>query len=383
MFPAALRFALATLLPLVAAAAADPARAAPMRPPVNAPPGGGSIDAKTRATIPAKSRKLSAVPITRFNGLAYVPLREAAIIIGMKSLWVEKNRQLVLTDASSRLEFEGNSREISVDGLRLFLGKPVVVKNGLCYITQIDFERILVGRIRPGLLPSPLPRPKVIALDPGHGGGDSGFEDKRLGLKEKILTLDVAQRMQKLLVARGYKVVLTRTDDRQLGPDKTTDFRTRAEIANRANADLFVSVHFNSLFPDTKTSGTETYAFTPQFMRSDRAQSVTQPDDTEKDPAPVNRYDPWSALLSQSIQQEVINALKTGDRGQKTMHSGVMRWLDCPGVLVESLFLSNDFEANMASTPAGRQRIAAAIVAGIELYADTLSALAPKPRPTP
>jgi len=279
--------------------------------------------------------------------------------------------------------FEADSREVSLHGLRLFLGRAVLLRNGVLYIGRVDFERVLVARLRPALLPSPPLPPRVIALDPGHGGTDNGMENKRLGLKEKVLTLDVAQRLQKILTARGYRVLLTRTDDRPLAPDKPTDFRRRAEVANRAGADVFVSIHFNSLYPDTKTTGTETYTFTPQFQRSDRAWSPLEPDDTERDAAPVNRYDPWSALLGQRVHAEVIGALKTLDRGQKTMHSAVLRGLNCPAVLVESVFLSNDAEAAQAATPAGRQQIAEAIAAGLAAYADTLTSLQPKPPKPP
>ncbi len=368
MSPAALRLALLALL-LPALAAAEPApRATPTR-----PGGSGGPPALTAAP------RIAALSVTRVNGVDHVSLREAAALLGLQFSWREGERRLALSDATGKVEFEIDSREVSVRGLRLFLGRPVIARNGAALVSRIDFERLLLARLRPAQLGPPPPRPRVIALDPGHGGKDNGFENKRLGLREKVLTLDVAQRVQALLEARGFKVVLTRTDDRQLAPDKPTDFRMRADVANRAGADVFVSIHFNSLYPDTKTSGTETYAFTPPLQRSDRAWGPIEPDDTERAPAPVNRYDPWSALLSQSMHREVIGALHSLDRGQKTMHSAVLRGLNCPAVLVESVFLSNDAEAALAATPEGRQRIAAALASGLNAYADALAALAPPP----
>lgn len=379
MVPAALRFWLcASLLAALVASAAEPARALPTR------PGGASAPAPAgpapAASQPAQPRvRLSSLSTTRIAGVDYVSFREAAALMGLKVTWQEKERRMTLADATTRVEVATDSREAAVNGLRVFFGRPVMDRNGVLLLGKIDFERVLVSRIRPVLLPAPPPRPKVIVLDPGHGGPDNGMENKTLKLKEKVLTLDVAQRLQKLLAARGYKVVLTRTDDRQLGPDKPSDWRMRGDIAVRAGADLFVSIHFNSLYPDTKTSGTETYTFTPQFQRSDRAWSPSELDDAENTAMPVNRYDPWSALLSQMIHREVIGSLRTMDRGQKTMHSAVLRNLLCPGVLVESVFLSNDKEAKQASTAAGRQQIAEAIASGIEAYASTLASLQPKP----
>ncbi len=367
---AALRFLLvAPLLGALVAAAQAPGRSTPTR------PGGASVASPAFSALP----RLAQLSTTRIGGIDHVSLREAAPLLGLKASWSEPERQLTLFDATGRIGFEADSREVNFRGLRLFLGRPVLLRNGVVLVSKVDFERVLLARLRPALLGAPPPRPRVVALDPGHGGNDNGMENKPLGLKEKVLTLDVAQRVQRLLAGQGFTVVLTRTSDAPLAADKPTDFRRRADVANRAGADVFVSIHFNSLYPDTKTSGTETYTFTPQFQRSDRAWSPTEPDDTERDAAPVNRYDAWSSLLGQCLHREVIVRLGTLDRGQKTMHSAVMRGLACPAVLVESVFLSNESEARLAATPAGRQRIADAIAAGIVAYADAVAALQPKP----
>ena len=368
MFPAALRLAAVAALAPAALVAAEPVpHVAPSRP--------GTAAANPG---PAVSSHQARLPATRFAGQDFVALRDIAELLGMKAAWVESTRRLTLADPSGRLELTAGSREVALNGLRLFLGSPTVQRSGALYVSQTDFERSLLPRLRPALLGTPPGRPRVIVLDPGHGGIDHGMENKPLGLQEKILTLDVAQRLKKLLAARGFTVVLTREEDRQLGPDKQTDFLKRADITNRAKADLFVSIHFNSLYPDTRTSGTETYAFTPQFQRSTRAWSPGATDDVERDLAPVNRFDPWSALLAQSMHHEVIATLKTFDRGQKTMHSAVLRGLNCPAVLVESVFLSNEAEAKRAATPAYRQQMAEALADGIRVYIETLEKLQPK-----
>lgn len=368
MLPAALRLAaMAAWAPLILTAAEPAPRVAPSRP--------GTVTASPSTTVSGRRAQL---PATRISGVDCVAMRDVAELLGMKTDWVESTRRLTLADRTGKLELTGGSREVALNGLRLFLGSPTVLRSGAMYVSQTDFERGLLPRLRPALLGTPPARPRVIVLDPGHGGKDHGMENRQLGLQEKILTLDVAQRLKKLLAARGYMVVLTREDDRQLGSDKQTDFLKRADITNRAKADLFVSIHFNSLYPDTKTSGTETYSFTPQFQRSTRAWSPGETDDIERDQAPVNRFDPWSALLAQSMHREVIATLKTFDRGQKTMHSAVLRGLNCPAVLVESVFLSNEAEARRAATPAYRQQMAEALADGIQAYAATLGKLQPK-----
>jgi N-acetylmuramoyl-L-alanine amidase len=146
----------------------------------------------------------------------------------------------------------------------------------------------------------------------------------------------------------------------------------RALIANRASADLFLSVHFNSLPNDTKTRGTEIFTFAPQFQRSTNSWSPTERDDTEREAAPVNRYDDWSAAFAHALHRELLSDLKTFDRGKKIMHLGMLRALNCPGALVESGFLSNEDEARKISTAAYRQQIAQALAAGIADYARLL-----------
>ena len=374
MHPAALRLAMLAAFASVAGMAAESTpRVAPTRP-----------GATTAPVAPSPtSVKLAALPITRIGGVDFVSMRDVAGLLGWKTIWTEATRRFTLLDPANKVELTGGSREVMVDGLRLFLGNPAMVHSGMLHISKTDFQRCLMPQLRPALLGSFLGRPRIIVLDPGHGGQDNGMENKPLKLREKILTLDVALRLKKLLETRGCTVVLTRNDDRQLGPDKQTDFMTRWDITNRARADLFVSIHFNSLYPDTKTSGTEIYTFTRAGQRSDRGWGFGGMDDAETTPSEVNRFDPWSSLLAQSIHHEVIGSLKTIDRGQKTMHSAVLRGLKCPAVLVESVFLSNDAEAKRAATPAYLQQIAESLAAGIDVYANTLEKLPPKPAPAP
>lgn len=368
MRPAASWFLCAGALLLATAGALsadDGVRSAPRRPTAAPAPAPAPTPPKPapKPAAAAREKEKERAPSQRFVAVADLARR-----LGYK-VTPSGPRQWLLTRGTTKIELEASSREILVDGLRLFMGSAAVMREGGLHLSQIDADRTVGPLARPDILKARPDRPRIIALDPGHGGVDNGMENKELGLKEKVLTLDVSQRLKKILTARGYKVVLTRTDDRQLAADKATDFQRRGQIANAAGADLLVSIHFNSLYPDTKTSGTEVYTFTPQSQRSTRALSAGEQDDTEHEPAPVNRYDSWSAILAHAIHREVITSLKTSDRGQKTMHSAVLRGLNCPGVLVESVFLSNPGEAKKAATAAYRQQMAEAIADGISAYA--------------
>jgi N-acetylmuramoyl-L-alanine amidase len=373
MNSAAVRFATGLALAFLAAEfclAADASRTVPTRP---APP---------RATAPAPAVAGPAARVTlRVAGVEYVEVGEVARWLGLKGAWTDRSRAYVFTDpANSKhtLKLEANGREAWVDGLWLHLGNPTVVRSGKLYLGRIDLERSLGPIMRPHTAAPPMARPTVIALDPGHGGGDPGMENKPLALQEKALTLDVSLRLKKNLEAAGFKVVMTRTDDRTFSPEKKKDLPARADFANRHSADLFVSIHFNSLFPDTKTAGAEIYVYTPQGQRSTQSWGAGEADDAAKEPAAVNRYDGWSALLAHHVHRAVVSKLGSRDRGHKTMHALVLQDLQCPAVLVEALFLSSPTEARRAATPAYRQQIAEALAAGVRDYVTALDAARPK-----
>jgi len=345
--------------PARAAPAATPI-AAPMRPPV--------------AAIAAPSPAPRLWPYKRVFGHDYIDAKAIAERLGLKTEWLVSGRVLRLADAAgtTRLKLEDRDHDCYLDGTRVFLGEPVVYFQGSLYVSKIDVIKTLVPLLRPEEYAAQLPGPpRVIVLDPGHGGNDDGTSNKRLKLFEKEVTLDTAQRLEKLLVARGYRVILTRTTDRYVALDQ------RPDLAFREHADLFVSIHFNSSEP--AVSGTETYVMTPQFQTS------TQPEqDKTMIPAlyPANRRDPVNILLGFEVHRRVLASLGTSDRGLKRRRLAVLRPLECPGVLVESAYLSNEAEARRVATPEFRQRIAQAIADGIADYAATLAAIHPPPPET-
>lgn len=327
--------------------------------------------ARTAPARPGASKTASSPPSAAAAKL--ISITEVATKLGLKVTSTPPGAKVTLADGSRRLILESGSRETLTNGLRVFLGNPVTLNRGEFYVSVIDYETCLVPLLKPALIKRRPARPKVIAIDPGHGGVDQGTENRRLGYKEKIFTLDVARRLKPLLEKMGFTVVLTRTTD--VAVDKIT----RVLIANRAAADVFVSIHFNSLPNDQKTQGTEVFTFAPQFQRSTNSWSPLEPDDTERESAPANEFDPWNSLLAHAMHRELLGGLKTWDRGKKIAHLGVLRGLTCAGVLVESGFLSNDAEARKIGTENFRQQTAVALAAGIQAYAAQIDVLRLKP----
>ena len=313
------------------------------------------------SALPGRSPS-AAVNVT-ISGVAYTDARLFFARYGFKeSSWVKIGERMRFQGPRSKIELEADKRDAILNGRRILLGDPAAFFGSSLYISRIDAEKLFPPLLNPaGSYVPAAPAVRVIAIDPGHGGQDTGTQNKALKLNEKTFTLDVGLRLRALLQKQGYKVVMTRTDDRFI------PLPERAEIANKAGADLFISIHFNSVENSPAVLGTETYAMTPQYQRS----TSTAPG--EKDPGarmayPGNRNDPWNVVLGYCIQDKLLGKLGSEDRGLKRARFAVLRFVNAPAVLVESGYLSNAAEARKICTAAYRDNIAEGIAEGIRAY---------------
>ncbi|MGI8890201.1 MAG: N-acetylmuramoyl-L-alanine amidase family protein [Chthoniobacterales bacterium] len=199
----------------------------------------------------------------------------------------------------------------------------------------------------------------VVVLDAGHGGRDSGA---MCGLvMEKDLTLDVAQRAELLLRTAGYMTVLTRDSDRYLS------LAERAEVGNREDDSLFVSIHFND-GDQAAASGVETYY---AQKRSDSAPSrflswlsfLQQADNSPL----INK----SERLANCIQESLVERTRAINRGTKAEQFYVIANVRHPAALVEGGFLTNKMDVSKLATTEYRQEIALAISHGVQHYRET------------
>jgi N-acetylmuramoyl-L-alanine amidase len=183
--------------------------------------------------------------------------------------------------------------------------------------------------------------PKLIVLDPGHGGSDRGAS--RADLQEGVLNLDLAKRVRALLIARGWQVQLTRDTDVDVfaANDSAHDeLQARDNIANQAGARLFVSIHCNS-YINSGPSGTTVY--------------YSKPSDVS---------------LAQIMDHDLaMGGLDTKDDGIVKSHLYVTLHANMPAVLIETAFLSNPSDYAKLTSPDWRQKVAEAIANGIDQYA--------------
>lgn len=226
----------------------------------------------------------------------------------------------------------------------------------------------------------------IVVLDAGHGGKDAGntgnnYLEKDIALK---IVLRVGEQLEKY---EDLKVIYTRKTDVFIPLDK------RAEIANKANADLFVSIHCNGVGNSTP-SGTETFVLGLHRNKDNleiamKENSVIKFEDDYKvkydgfDPESPESYIGFtimqeefldqSALLANFVQKQFSSTMSLKDRGVKQAGFLVLRETYMPSVLIETGFLTNKNEGAFLNSIKGQTKLADAIVDGINDYKNVIN----------
>ncbi len=229
-------------------------------------------------------------------------------------------------------------------------------------------------------------KPFVVVLDAGHGGHDTGNTGN--GYKESEIALNIVLKVgQEIEKMPNVKVIYTRKTDVFL------PLRERAAIANKNDADLFVSVHCNA--HHSQAHGTETFVLglhksQANFEVAKRENEVIYLEENyeEKyggfDPnAPESligmvlmqeEYLDQSILLASLVQNNIVNNLKQNDRSVKQAGFWVLHNTYMPSVLIETGFLTNKREGAYLNSPKGQAEMAREIAAAIKGYINSLAA---------
>ena len=289
-------------------------------------------------------------------GREYVRVTDWAKANGFQIRWLKRQGTFQLSNASARITCAVDSREAQVNGVGVWLSFPVAQREGVPYLAKLDLQTTL----------APLRSPpknkagsaiKSICLDPGHGGKDPG---NRVGpYQEKKYTLLLAQEVRQQLTRAGLNVALTRSSD------TFVDFPMRPEMAKRKNADLFVSLHFNSAESSrTVVRGAEVYCLTPVGASSTNARG----EGGDAGWCPGNRYNDKNLLLAFEVQKALTKSLTVEDRGVRRARFAVLRDATMPAVLIEAGFMSHPDEGKRIFDTGYRRQVARAIVDGLLAY---------------
>jgi N-acetylmuramoyl-L-alanine amidase len=237
------------------------------------------------------------------------------------------------------------------NGIEISLGFEPQFIDGEVFLHGLDLQK----NLEPLLCEPPISFPqtnRVIVIDPGHGGANTGTKSVLDGRFEKEFTLDWAKRLKPLLETNGWKVFLTRTNDTDVS------LSNRVAFAESHRADLFVSLHFNSAAPDTKQAGLETYCITPTGMPSTLTRGFADP---WFENLPNNNFDSQNLQLAVKLHSALLRAIGEEDRGvRRARFIGVLRGQKRPAILIEAGYLSNPAEAKLIESADYRQKLAEA-----------------------
>jgi len=226
---------------------------------------------------------------------------------------------------------------------------------------------------------------KVIVIDPGHGGVDPGATSVS-GRYEKHLTLKVARQMKKTLESTGrYKVVLTRNRDIFIR------LRDRVNLARQANADLFISIHADTI-KNRKIRGASVYTLSEKASdkeaadlaeRENKSDVIAGIDLTHESEEVTNilidlaqrETMNQSARFASTLVDELKQNLKVLRRSHRFAGFAVLKAPDIPSVLVELGFLSNRSDDKNLHNPEHHVRLATSLQSAIDAYFTRLAKL--------
>src|SRR5690606_887766 len=227
--------------------------------------------------------------------------------------------------------------------------------------------------------PTPSTRPILVALDPGHGGEDPGAIGPR-GTREKDIVLSIAKRLKKLIDAQpNMRAYLTRD------ADFFVPLHVRVQKARRVKADLFISIHADAWIKPS-ARGSSVYALSQTGATSTTARLLAK---KENDADPIGGVNLGShnrqvaqVLLELSTTAQINDSIKVGGnvlseigkinrlhkKSVERAGFAVLKAPDIPSILVETAFISNPEEERLLRSAAHQERIAQAMLAGINGY---------------
>jgi N-acetylmuramoyl-L-alanine amidase len=329
------------------------------------------------------------------QGVLMIPLKAAVSYLGGKTTWHGTTRKVVVKGSSGRQAVIAmDVPKIVVDRKilvrlphlpRLIRGHVVVSPESLTVIWKAIGNRIptydakqhvfRVGQVQKvkkaaeQINPPPKKNGKakelVVVVDAGHGGKDPGAVGPT-GLKEKVVTLEVATQLAKLLKKRGIKVIMTRKTDVYI------KLQDRAGKANKAKADLFVSVHANAS-RNRKANGSQVFIYNREAS-SKQAAEVARLENQDSNYLEIIKDDlrqsvhEESSITAGGLISQQFTKLKLNVKRIERAPFYVLAKSHMPSILVETAFISNHAEERKLRSRKFCLKLAEGIEHGIRLY---------------
>ena len=249
---------------------------------------------------------------------------------------------------------------------------------GLLKLKSAEQKHETIQELQKKSIHKKIPKSKIIVLDPGHGGVDPGAIGLQ-GTYEKKIVLMAAKSIRKVLKKSGrYNVILTRKSDRFI------PLRSRVAIARRAQADLFISLHADSI-KNGAVRGATVYTLSENASDKEAAQLAERENKSDL----ISGIDlnaesqevtdilidlvqretmNQSAVFAGAVVQEITKKIKTHRRPHKFAGFAVLKALDIPSILLEMGYLSNIKDEALLNSDAFQKKLGLAILLGLDRY---------------
>ena len=321
------------------------------------------------------------------SGVQYIPLEKLCGAYDVKYKWDGYVNTARIEKGRNEIVLRAGSGTILVNGAHKKMSSPAILSSGDMYVpasfVNNDFGNMLgVKAAEEVFTPQAVEGPKIyrirtVVIDAGHGGKDPGATGRRTRLREKNMTLSISKKLGSILERSGIRVVYTRKNDTFISLPK------RCEIANRAKADLFVSVHINAS-RSKSLSGFECYYLSNATDDNARALEAFENSSlsmNEKASAERSRQldkTLWDLALTENrtasseLAGYICDSVEAGGgtytRGVRTARFYVLKHTNIPAVLVEIGYLSNKSEEAKLNNPIYLDRVTELVAGGILNY---------------
>lgn len=314
-----------------------------------------------------------------FGNIQYLPLLKFCSYYDLDWDWDLVAQKIKIHKDGNALILRPNSGLALLNDKTIKLEYPIEYRNGSAYISAESAAFISgVFKAAKQLLPA-IKRYgiRTVVIDPGHGGKDPGAVS-RYGTREKDIVLDVSKRLKRYLEESGVKVIMTR------GKDVFIPLYKRAEIANKINADLFISVHANAA-RYSRTKGFEVFYLSEATDDKARALAAAENASLEFEEGELaggknfsTKTTLWDLQLKESRRESKVLAyyicnmtsdnMSMSKRGVKGANFAVLKKAVMPAVLIEVGFLTNRREESKLKKRPFREKIARSVSSSILAY---------------
>ncbi|OIO38775.1 MAG: hypothetical protein AUJ75_02365 [Candidatus Omnitrophica bacterium CG1_02_49_10] len=326
------------------------------------------------------------------SGSKYVRAKEAADAYAADWYWDSTMKIFTMTKSSSQAKVMVGSSLADLNGRIVNLKKDTEIHNGellisadfiskvagACFLSDVCEKKVGKSAAIKTIASKGKPCIDTIVVDAGHGGKDPGAIG-RDGTYEKNVVLNVAKRLKKHLASRGINVIMTRDTDTFIS------LGGRTEKANSNKAKLFVSIHANAN-KYRSINGFEVYYFSEATDDDARALAAAENAALDKENGNLvnpttnlkaiiwdlkySEYRAQSIRLARSISRYINDDLSIRNRGIKSARFYVLKNTRMPAVLVETAYLSNQYDEKKLADSSFREDIALAISKGVLSYCD-------------